>query len=141
MEVFGRVLGNGTRCARVPGSRVLDIGANEGIYGLMAAKWGCSVTMFEPQPHCVALLNGCVLLNNIGHRATIVPGPVSDSAEGLRVSPATGCSGVFGKRQALPVGAPVVEAKGVNPALLFGNITQPIVLVKIDVEGLYFAAA
>jgi len=45
---------------------VLDIGANAGYYGLMAAAQGHKVIFLEPQPHCLIFLQAAVYLNQFG---------------------------------------------------------------------------
>jgi FkbM family methyltransferase len=39
-----------------PGVRVLDVGANQGYYGLLAASYGCETLAIEPQPRLYARL-------------------------------------------------------------------------------------
>jgi len=57
--------------AIVPGSVVLDVGANMGIYTLLAAKRGARVFAIEADPQNVRLLRHHVHLNGFDDRVTI----------------------------------------------------------------------
>lgn len=70
--------------ARVrPGSVVLDVGANLGIYALCLAEWAGPrgrVFAFEPNPAARAVLAKHVALNRFADRVTIVGEAISDVA-------------------------------------------------------------
>ena len=94
-SIFRKVLRNGTACAKAP-QHVLDIGANEGYFGLLSAHWGCNVTWFEPQPGCVALLQAATLMNGWGsNTARVIPKPVSDKPVQMLVHQSSKCSREF----------------------------------------------
>jgi FkbM family methyltransferase len=54
-----------SRHCRDKHSLVLDMGANEGVYAMLASAYGCRVISFEPQPGCVRPLAGAIGLNRI----------------------------------------------------------------------------
>jgi FkbM family methyltransferase len=68
--------------ALVPGRKVFDIGANIGIFTLLAVSRGAKVFSFEPSRMARAQLERNITLNGFGERITIVPEAVSDS-EGM----------------------------------------------------------
>jgi len=139
-------LQNGGHCRRRGGARriVLDIGANEGFFGLLAASWGCLTYLFEPQPSCQAALYSALLLNSFGTDvARVVPRPVSAEPFEMLVSPSVPCVGQFPRnpqsyderkhplilqrrRDRRLVGS--VNASDVLPA-------GPLLLAKVDVDG------
>lgn len=55
-----------------PGCTVLDVGANVGLYTLLAAKRGARVFAIEADPHNAALLRHHVKLNRLENRVTIL---------------------------------------------------------------------
>ena len=55
-----------------PGCTVLDVGANVGLYTLLAAKRGARVFAIEADPHNTALLRHHVRLNRVEDRVTIL---------------------------------------------------------------------
>ena len=61
-----------------PGDVFLDIGANAGIYTLVAAKAGAKVLAFEPNPVMAARLLENVALNGFSDLVTLVPDALSD---------------------------------------------------------------
>ena len=107
LSVFQQALRGGTMCGRIgrklrepAGSEhlpdVLDVGANEGFFGFLAAAWGCRAYLFEPQPACIAGLREAVALNQFQNLTTIVPQPVAQRLFRMWVdSNATSCFGAF----------------------------------------------
>jgi FkbM family methyltransferase len=66
-------------CAAIrPGSVVLDVGANVGIYTLLAAKLGAKVFAIEADPRNLKMLRYHVHLNGFDDRVTILPTAVGD---------------------------------------------------------------
>lgn len=61
-----------------PGMNVLDIGANIGYYSLIAAKAGCIVYAFEPDPRNLEYLRRNLIANRVAGSVTVVNKPVSD---------------------------------------------------------------
>lgn len=47
------------------GALVLDMGANDGFYAMLASSYGCRVISFEPQPGCVRPLIAAIGINKI----------------------------------------------------------------------------
>jgi len=85
-DFFHTYLKNGTLCdASAAASNtslpvVLDIGANSGFYGLLAAAMGCRVIFFEPQPYCTWMIEQSIVANGwtTNKRLSIVRGAVGD---------------------------------------------------------------
>jgi hypothetical protein len=50
----------------------VDSGANEGLWSLLAASFGCRVLSVEPQPGCAALVQRGVHLNNLTRRIHVI---------------------------------------------------------------------
>ncbi len=163
-HVFATVLHGGNLCRQPALWRplVIDVGANEGYFGLMSAAWGCDVEMYEPQPRCVSLIREAVMRNGFDRkRARVVPRPVSADPFNLTVTNAPFCIGGFpfhkstrrtdtSASQEAPslgsgLGAHFREGatrtvSSVSLGAKFGGRQgearqQRIALVKIDVEG------
>ena len=123
-----------------PGSVVLDIGANYGIYSISAAPYvrpGGRVIGFEPNPHVWDLFRGSVYVNSLGDIVEARRLGVHNTNGTLR----------FLVEESSPGGARVVEAD-VEPGPGASIIDVPVVriddhlppdliadVVKIDVEG------
>lgn len=156
LSVFEEVLQNGSACknSRLDPPLVLDIGANEGFFGLLASAWGCRSTMFEPQPGCVDLIGESIRANCFDPlRTKLVPNPVSDVPFKLAVSASTVCSGGFPfhryvRRSTKSDGNPpadlnkyfrperIRKVPSVAISEIYGKkLDSKIKLVKIDVEG------
>jgi FkbM family methyltransferase len=54
-----------------PGDRFFDVGANIGVYSLVAAECGAEVVAFEPGSAAVAALRSNVALNDLGDRVEV----------------------------------------------------------------------
>lgn len=61
-----------------PGSTVLDVGANVGIYTLLAAKRGARVFAIEADPKTVEMLRHNIELNGFEDRVTVFPMAVGE---------------------------------------------------------------
>ncbi len=61
-----------------PGATLFDIGANIGLYSLLAAQKGLSVVAFEPESQNFAVMNANVFLNSQAHRVTALNLALSD---------------------------------------------------------------
>ena len=150
-SVFRWVLHDGMGCAAgASHGYVLDIGANEGFYGLQAAHWGCKVYFFEPQPGCVARIQAALLINGFAtNTARLIPQPVSSTQASIQVKPTSECHGEFfgvdqvhyslkrapAVRRSRPfdrVNTTAVRSVDLN--VLFSE-TDHLQLIKIDVEG------
>lgn len=155
LSVFEKVLKNGSECKRqgLAPPLVLDIGANEGFFGLLAGAWGCTSTMFEPQPGCVDQINNAIGANRLGQWATVVPNPVSDTPIHIDVSTSPICYGGFPfhkyvRRTTKSDGRPprdldayfrpdrIRKVPSVGISTMYGSDFRPhVALIKIDVEG------
>ncbi len=60
-----------------PGGRIFDIGANIGIYSVLAASKGAEVAAFEPSPRAQKLLKDNIEMNNLKAQITVYPLAVS----------------------------------------------------------------
>lgn len=62
-----------------PDSVFLDVGANVGLYSLVAAARGATVVAFEPNPRTRARLEANIRLNHFERRITVRPEALSDA--------------------------------------------------------------
>lgn len=135
-ETFARLgdLVDGASC-------VYDIGANTGLYSLVAARrWPrLAVVAVEPNPQSFARLADNITLNGLGGRVTAVPAAIS-AREGpvtLHVPPGTNALSATlaadGAADALPGHRPVVVT-GLTMAVLAARHAPPDA-IKIDAEG------
>ncbi|HSF11479.1 MAG TPA: FkbM family methyltransferase [Erythrobacter sp.] len=119
----------------------IDIGANQGLYSLIAAKNPkCRrIIAFEPVPTTHARLAANVALNGGGERTALHLLAISDSVGEVTINVApdhTGTATLAGRDDGRPAGGGVtietINAPLVDP-LLAGDLPM---FVKIDVEGL-----
>ncbi len=103
----------------------LDLGANIGLTSRLAINRGFEVFAFEPSPHARKLLKQ----NAIG--ATIVPLGVGDKLEKSKI---TDSPSLFGNSLG-EHGVDSIEMTTLDYWVSQANITKPISIVKIDVEG------
>ena len=146
-NVFASVLRNGSSCTR--SKLVLDIGANEGYFGLLSAFWGCRTILFEPQPGCQTPIHGAILINGLSHVAELVPRPVSKTRFLMPVKQDHSCEGGFIgagsthrslKRRALVRKTTVEPHSTITrvPSVSLEEVLRPeehVELIKVDVEG------
>ena len=123
------------------GDVVVDVGANYGMFALVASKFVGStgeVICFEPNPRCVTHLENLILINGISNISVNGVG-LSDETTELTLTIPTINSGeaTFGKSQyanvdriSVPVGRGDDYLKGAKPSF-----------IKIDVEGYEYRAA
>ncbi|MGA7340766.1 MAG: FkbM family methyltransferase [Terracidiphilus sp.] len=116
-------------CGQIgPGSTVLDVGANVGVYTLLAAKRGARVFAIEADPRNVELLRRHVRINGFEDRVTIFPTAVGDR-EGtvslFRLEGNCGHSNLFAGTD--PVQVPCRTIDSLN--------LPPIQVCKMDIEG------
>jgi len=116
-------------CSTVgPATVVLDVGANVGIYTLLAAKRGAQVFAVEADPDNAKALRHHVELNGFSDRVTVFEMAATDSAQPLKLyrNPRNrGGSSLFG--QCDPV---QVEGRTLDSLDL-----PPLDLCKMDIEG------
>lgn len=141
LTVFKTVLHHGSRCHGHNGrSTVLDIGANEGFFGMLAAAWGCLTYFFEPQPSCQAALHASLLLNHFDEDvARVVPLAVSSEPRDIVVSSTAPCVGQFPRHprsydtRARPLH---LEERSDRKQVASINVTDvidsPVMLAKVD---------
>lgn len=119
----------------------VDIGANQGLYSLIAAQNPkCrKVIAFEPVPATHARLAANVALNGGAERTVLHELAISDSVGEVTIAVAEGHTGtatLAGREDGTPAGGGVtirtIDAPLVDP-LLAGELPM---FVKIDVEGL-----
>jgi len=114
--------------AIVPGSVVLDVGANIGIYTLLAAKRGAKVFAVEADPRNVEMLQYHVHLNGFDDLVTIFPVAVSDregTATLYRSPGNSGHSNLFDGIDPVQVPCLTIDSLGL----------PPIDVCKMDIEG------
>ena len=73
---------------------MLDVGANAGYFGLLAAQHGHDVLFFDLQPECQMILHNNILVNGFATQAQVVAAGVSHVASSIMV-PSDGCNGRF----------------------------------------------
>ncbi len=116
-------------CAAItPGSVVLDIGANVGIYTLLAAKRGAKVIAVEADPCNVEILRHHVHLNGFDDRVTILHMAASNREHALTLFRSPGNSGhsnLFDGVSPVEIPGKTIDSLGL----------PPIDVCKIDIEG------
>jgi hypothetical protein len=119
------------------------------MYGLLAAKQGCFVVMFDPQPGCMEWVDQAACMNQPYQYAPLhVPRPVlggHDKTEGFGVSKATGCARGFGGSTQLAAlvekfGSDKTFAEGISgdQLMLQDDLLKEhlfISIIKLDTEG------
>lgn len=116
-------------CAAIqPGSTVLDVGANCGIYTLLAAKRGARVFSIEADPVNAALLRGNVALNALTERVAIFEMAATEREKSVtlfRNSSNWGGSNLY-----------FGDASGSVPGKTLDSLKLPAIDVcKMDIEG------
>lgn len=134
-ECFGRLAqydpprGPAAQLEREPPRVVVDLGANIGLFGLLAARrWpGCEIVGFEPDPANADLAQRCIDANGLGAEwrlkrafAATAPGRVSFAAGRSSRSRAAGAGA-----------AGTIEVESVDA---FAELERAD-LIKIDIEG------
>jgi FkbM family methyltransferase len=130
---------------------MLDIGANGGLFGTMAAVAGCRVHFFEPQPACMFQIHLQAIRNGLEDRVELHTNFVSDDTGKTIIVHNSGCSaGFISKTNHQQVSEPkwrTVRTGIYAPNTLIGTTldslfvseedtsNQPITFVKIDTEG------
>jgi FkbM family methyltransferase len=118
-----------------PGSRVIDVGANVGIYALPWAATHADVTVhcFEPNPSVRTRLARNMALNRLTARIRLHPEALSDRAGTATLYGSDDMSslnrGVYTGR-AVPTEVPLAR---LDDALSIEG--QPVSLIKVDVQG------
>lgn len=119
-----------------PGSRVIDVGANVGIYALPWAAVNADVTVdcFEPNPSVRSRLARNVALNRLGGRIRLHTEALSDRAGTATLYGSDDMSslnkGVYSGTQAAPIEVPLARLDDI-----LGLEGPPVSLMKVDVQG------
>ncbi len=120
--------------ARALGSprRVLDLGANIGLFGVLAvARWpGAEVVGYEPDPDNATVCRRTIALNGLGERWNVVP-----AAAGARDGEVRFAAGLGASSHVLADGEHATSASIVVPKHDVMAAIAASDLVKIDIEG------
>jgi FkbM family methyltransferase len=114
--------------AITPGCAVLDVGANIGIYTLLAAKRGARVFAVEADPANAAKLRHHLDMNDLGQQVTVFEMAAIDREGTVLLHRNPSNSG----GSSLTVGVGTVQVRGLTIDSL--NL-PPIDLCKMDIEG------
>jgi FkbM family methyltransferase len=114
--------------AITPGSTVLDVGANLGIYTLLAAKRGALVFAIEADPENAARLRDHVAINGFHERVSIFEIAASDHNSPLPLFRNPGNSGGSNLFRGEP--GEVIQGRTIDSLGL-----PPIDICKMDIEG------
>jgi FkbM family methyltransferase len=129
-EVFG------TGCLTTPDHGfVLDVGANEGFYGLLATAYGCRAISMEPQPTCVAWLSWAVAMNRFVHPLKVIQKVAHESSDQTFEVPSIGCSGMAQYHGSAPNQTATVRVGSVAVDALVAHNGGRALLLHMDVEG------
>lgn len=129
-EMYGRLVYFPTpEFAIRPGDRVVDLGANAGLFTVLAAAHGAQVLAVEAQSEFGREIAANLTANHLRERATIVTALVG-AGSGVFASPEAVLSGSHGRFE-----PPVVELG----ALLDAHGFDRVDLLKMDIEGSEFA--
>ena len=111
-----------------PGCTVLDVGANIGVYTLLAAKRGARVFAIEADPQNAEMLRRNIHLNGFDDRVTVFPIAVSEQ-EGVvtlfRSKGNSGRSNLFSGTDPVRVSCRTIDSLEL----------PPIDVCKMDIEG------
>uniref|UniRef100_A0A7R9VX54 Methyltransferase FkbM domain-containing protein n=1 Tax=Chlamydomonas euryale TaxID=1486919 RepID=A0A7R9VX54_9CHLO len=138
-HVFYRIFKDG--CVKADGSRslFLDVGSNFGWFTVLAARMGCRVIAYEPVPQFRAFLEYNVHLNGLEHLVEVRKNVVSHEhgVDMTMVVPSGGIwgtAGINGDNIDRAASKNVEEIK-VASVSLDKTVSQPALLMKVDVEG------
>ena len=111
-----------------PGARVLDVGANIGLYSLLAAKRGASVFAIEADPQNAAKLRHHIEINGFGERVAVFEFAAFDEPSTISLfrNPInSGGSNCFDGTDEVTIPANTIDSLGL----------PPIDICKMDIEG------
>jgi len=130
--------------AMAPGSRLFDVGANIGLYTILAARRGISVCAFEPQCESYAELNRNIAVNACADRAVAYCLALSDVSRCTRLA-IRGFNAGTVNHHLLPEGRPPASlgpdefGQGCMSCtidqLVYELDVEPPDHIKIDVDG------
>jgi FkbM family methyltransferase len=110
--------------------RILDAGANIGLFGVFAlGRWpGAQITAYEPDPCNRDVLRRTVAANDVGSRWTVVGAAVSNAPGELSFVPGLGAMAhIAGREEAGTITVPTLD--------LFDEQGDGVDLIKMDIEG------
>lgn len=121
---------------------VIDVGANQGYYGLLAASRGCDTLALEPQPRLYERLRASQDVNGF-HDDLYLPVRVAvgatDGTATFYVPPGHGMNASFTPSYSPngPVDSYTVKVETLDQIVydFIGFATQQPLLIKVDVEG------
>ncbi|WP_376088377.1 FkbM family methyltransferase [Roseomonas sp. CCTCC AB2023176] len=119
-----------------PGARVLDLGANQGVYTLIAASAsapGGEVHAFEANPHLAQLTTRSVQINGHGARAHVHALAVGEAEGVAHLSFDDAWSGGGSVRDAGGGGTTACRVVALDDVFADGSFTVDV--IKMDVEG------
>lgn len=122
------------RCAVQPGDTFYDVGANVGVYSLMALARGAAIVAFEPHHESFRDLCRNLVLNQITDNATVLPLALSDRRNTMVNS---GLAGPAGQTMSLTqgqVGIQSILSARLDDAIAELGLPVPNHM-KIDVDG------
>jgi len=73
---------------------MLDIGANEGFYGLLAGTFGYKVLLFDLQPECQTMIQNAIIVNNLKDHTWVMAAGVSEELSTMTIS-TKGCNMMY----------------------------------------------
>jgi FkbM family methyltransferase len=128
-----------------PGATLFDIGANIGLYSLLAAKKGLRVVAFEPESQNFAVMNANVYLNSLDDRISTLNVALSDrNCLDYLYMPAFSCGTAFNQFGVPPQETDETSRNGFKQAVISYTMDNFIkkfpqsapTHIKIDVDGI-----
>jgi FkbM family methyltransferase len=117
-----------------PGWRVVDVGANVGIFAMLAASRGASVVAYEPQPDVFRALERNTAKWAVGCRQAAVVGAPRGTAK-LFINPTRDTRSTLSGQEVGESGGVLSESLEVTTVSMKEVLAQPVDLLKIDCEG------
>lgn len=117
---------------------LLDVGANSGIYTVLAAKMGRDVVAFEPFPPCIDIFEKNIELNGIGARVSLRRIALSDRTGSATLYVPDASHGFLETSASLQADfKPNIAQKLDVPVapLDESGVSQRIGVIKVDIEG------
>ena len=126
----------GTKCVNRTYT-TLDVGSNIGFFTLAMLAMGCRVKAFEMQGDLTSMIETSACVNKFSQRLEVITGAVSDEKRMLRRIDARhgnlGGVGILSSDTSSATSAVEVESRTLDE--LVGNIYEPILIMKMDLEG------
>lgn len=123
-----------------PGSIFVDVGANVGIYSILAAEKGSRVIAFEPDPQNLVALRSNLKLNHYSHLVDVRPIALGPTAGFIAINSGLGpLSHVSEAPFDASLNPPNHNQSVVTVSTLDCEISLPVSGMKMDVEGFELA--